>query len=114
MAKQKINKELLARWQDRIAWIRTANFSKEESRDEREARKTRARKDYNYFSEEYFPHIARSKNAKFHTIAANLILKFALIRALFKWFRGCAKSTHFTVIIPMWLKIQEPRQINVM
>jgi len=114
MAKHKINKELLGRWQDRIAWIRTANFSKEESREQKEARKARARKDYNYFVNEYFPHIARSSNAKFHTYAANLMLKYAFIRALFEWFRGCAKSTHFTVFIPMWLKIQEPRQINVM
>lgn len=114
MAKLKIDKELLARWQDRIAWIRTASFSKEESREEKEARKARARKDYNYFVTEYYPHIARSGNARFHTIAANMMLNYAFIRALFKWFRGCAKSTHFTVFIPMWLKIQEPRQINVM
>ncbi|WP_282635705.1 hypothetical protein [Sphingobacterium thalpophilum] len=114
MGKQKINKELLARWQDRIAWIRTATFSKEESREQRESRKARARRDYNYFVSEYFPHIARSGNARFHMLAANMILKFAFIRALFEWFRGCAKSTHFTVFIPMWLKIQEPRQINVM
>lgn len=114
MAKQKINKELLARWQDRIAWIRTANFSTTETKEAREARKIRARKDYNFFVQEYFPHIARSKNAKFHTYAANLVLKNGFIRALFKWFRGCAKSTHFTVFIPMWLKIQEPREINVM
>lgn len=114
MAKQKINKELLARWQDRIAWIRTANFTNTETKEAREARKIRARKDYNFFVQEYFPHIARSKNAKFHTYAANLVLKNGFIRALFKWFRGCAKSTHFTVFIPMWLKIQEPREINVM
>lgn len=114
MAKQKISKELLSRWQDRIAWVRTASFSKEESREQKEARKARARKDYNYFVTEYYPHIARSGNARFHTLAANMMLKYAFIRALFKWFRGCAKSTHFTVFIPMWLKIQEPRQINVM
>lgn len=112
--KPKISKEMLERWQDRVAWIRTAKFSTAESPEEREARKSRARKEYNYFVTEYFPHIARSKNAKFHTFAANMVLKFALIRALFKWFRGCAKSTHFTVFIPMWLKIQEPRQINTM
>lgn len=114
MSKQKISKEMLQRWQDRVAWVRSAKFSQNESKEEREARKARARKDYNYFVQEYCPHIARSKNAWFHTRAANLILKYGFIRLLLMWFRGCAKSTHLTVFIPMWLKIQEPREINVM
>lgn len=114
MANQKINKDLLARWQDRVAWVRAVTFSKTETKEERDARKQRARKDYNYFTEEYFPHLARKKNANFHAYAANLVLKYSILKALFEWFRGCAKSTHFTVMIPLWLKIQEPREIDVM
>lgn len=105
---------MLQRWQDRIAWVMTSTFLHPESEAISKARKKRARWDYNFFVREYFGHIARSENAKFHTSAANKVLKNPFIRALFKWFRGCAKSTHFTVFMPMWLKIQEPRQINVM
>lgn len=113
MAK-KISKELLARWQDRIAWIRSATFTREDAPEVRQSRIERARKDYNYFVETYFPHLARKPNASFHRKAAKAIQANKSIRALFEWFRGCAKSSHMTVMIPMWLKIQEPREINTM
>jgi predicted phage terminase large subunit-like protein len=109
-----VTKELLSRWQDRIAWVMAHTFLNEDNPAVAAARKKRARWDYDFFVREYFPHIARSKNAKFQTAGANKVLKNPLLRALFKWFRGCAKSTHFTVFMPMWLKIQEPREINVM
>lgn len=113
MAK-KINKDILQRWYDRISWIRSASFSKQETRDEKDARIARARKDYDYFVSEYFPHLARKKNGKFQTQAANFLLKITMIRALFEWARGHAKSSHLSLLIPLWLKIQEPREINVM
>lgn len=113
MAK-KINKDILQRWQDRIAWIRSASFSKQETREEKEARITRARKDYDYFVREYFPHLARKPNGKFQIQAANYLLSNPKTRALFEWARGHAKSSHLSLLIPLWLKIQEPRQINVM
>ncbi|ADY51522.1 phage uncharacterized protein [Pseudopedobacter saltans DSM 12145] len=113
MAK-KINKDILQRWQDRIAWIRSASFNKEETRAEKDARIARARKDYNYFVSEYFPHLARKQNGKFQTQAANYLLRTKQTRALFEWARGHAKSSHLSLLIPLWLKIQEPREINVM
>jgi predicted phage terminase large subunit-like protein len=113
MAK-KINKDILQRWQDRIAWIRSASFSREETRAEKDARITRARKDYAYFVSEYFPHLARKPSGKFQIHAANYLLKNKQTRALFEWARGHAKSSHLSLLIPLWLKIQEPREINVM
>ena len=36
------------------------------------------------------------------------------MRAVYKWARGHAKSTHMDVMIPMWLHCQKERELNVM
>lgn len=74
----------------------------------------RARRDYGFFVEYYFPHFAKCACGEFQTEAANLILKNRNLKAVFKWARAHAKSTHMDVFIPMWLKCQKERQINVM
>jgi len=111
---RKISKELLARWQDRIAWIRSATFTREDSPEVRQARIDRARRDYDFFVRTYFPHLARKPNSKSHIKVANTVKGSKRLRALFEMFRSWAKSSHLTVMIPMWLKIQEPREINTM
>ena len=85
---------------------------------------SKARNDYNYFCEYYFEHYARqlqddgtyvvSKTANFHTQAANKIKSNKTIKAAFKWARGHAKSTHFDIMLPLWLKFQEIPQLHVM
>ena len=85
------------------------------------ARIERARRDYAYFVSYYFPHYCTDKHtgevipsAKFHIQAAQKIRKERNLRAVFKWARGHAKSTHMDVMIPMWLKCQKEREIHVM
>lgn len=112
--KSKATKELLQRWNDRITWIKSEQFILQDSPELTSKRKARARKDYGYFVTEYFPHLAKKKSSNFQIKAAMMLLKFAMIRALFEWARGHAKSTHICLLIPLWLKIQEPRQLNVM
>ena len=55
-----------------------------------------------------------SKNATQFRIWANKVLKERNLKAAFKWHRGAAKSTHLDIFIPLWLKCQETRQLNVM
>lgn len=74
----------------------------------------RARKDYAFFVEYYFPHFAKCPTGKFQVQAANFILNHRNSKAVFKWARAHAKSTHMDVFIPLWLKCQERREINVM
>jgi len=66
---------------------------------------TKAKKDYAYFVETYFPHLASDKCADFQIKAANKIKREARIKAVLKWFRGAAKSTHSNILIPLWLWI---------
>jgi predicted phage terminase large subunit-like protein len=76
------------------------------------ARITRARKDYDYFVSYYFPHFARCRCAAFQVKAANFILKNQNMKAVFKWARGHAKSTHMDIFIPLWLMCQDPSHLS--
>lgn len=114
--------DALKRWKqlcDTIQNMSTVNASETEA--VRLQRITRARNDYAFFVEYYFPHYCTNKDsgelipsAPFHIEAARKILKNKNLRAVFKWARGHAKSTHMDVMIPMWLKCQARREINVM
>ena len=117
-------RESIARWRSLTAEIdrcTQADMPVGETPDERTARIERARKDYAFFVEYYFPHYCTNRetgrmipSAPFHIDAAKKILKNRNLRAVFQWARGHAKSTHMDVMIPLWLKCQRQREINVM
>ncbi|MDR2652067.1 MAG: hypothetical protein LBC68_07090 [Prevotellaceae bacterium] len=92
-----------------------------ETAAEQKARIGRARRDYAFFVEYYFPHWCTDKktgkiipSATFHIEAANRILRNKDLRQVLKWARAHAKSTHMDVFVPLWLKCQSEREINVM
>jgi predicted phage terminase large subunit-like protein len=85
---------------------------KEESKTVQKARIERARKDYAYFVKTYFSDIATTPCGRFQIDEANYLLKNPNARQAAVWARGHAKSTHFGVFIPLWLKIQQQRTIN--
>ena len=109
-----VKKELLERWKERCRTIQARDFSLSATPEQAEARRKRARRDYPYFVRTYFPHLATSKCGKFQIDAAQYLLRNRNTRAVFEWARGHAKSSHLSLMIPLWLKIQEPRQINFM
>ncbi|MDX9747415.1 MAG: hypothetical protein RBT57_02840 [Paludibacter sp.] len=114
MALKKVT-EALREWQRHNEEVRqqtTVNHA--EKKADQLARIRRARKDYAYFVEYYFPHFAKCKTGKFQVKAANYILQNKNSKAVFKWARAHAKSTHMDVFIPLWLKCQEARELNVM
>lgn len=115
-------KQALRQWKQlgsNIANLSTINVT--EGAAERLARIKKAKKDFSYFVEYYFPHYAKDKEtgtyikpAKFHLEAAKAVIKNRNLRAVFQWPRGHAKSTYMDIIIPMWLMAQDKRSINVM
>ena len=115
-------KEALQRWHELCTTIQNmTTVNKLETAADKLARIERARKDYAFFVEYYFPHYCTERttdtlipSAKFHIDAAKKLLKKRNLRAVFQWARGHAKSTHMDVMIPMWLKCQKQREINVM
>jgi hypothetical protein len=115
-------REALARWNrhnEDVAKFTTVN--EKEDKAIQLARIKRARNDYAFFVEYYFPHFCTDRttgrvipSASFHIRAASQIRKERNLRAVFQWARGHAKSTHMNIFTPLWLKCQEEKQINVM
>ena len=93
---------------------------------ERDRRIKRLLSNYDEFCEYYFAHfltlrdkatgevIRTIHNAPFHTKAALKIRNTPDLKAVFKWPRGHAKSTHIGVFIPLWLIFQPKRLIDFM
>ena len=96
-----------AEWQ---RWCRTVQERTPilpEAPAEKQARIRRARRDYNFFVEYYFPHYtddpATGKHtacAPFQIEAANRVFRSRNYKGVEKWARGHAKSTHFDIFIP--------------
>nr|DAJ84651.1 MAG TPA: Large Terminase [Caudoviricetes sp.] len=121
MAKNRLSKERWKAWEERRRLILSADFCLSGTSEHKEARIREARKDYAYFVETYFPHLCTNKETKgiircgkFQIDAAKYLKAHRHTRAVFEWARGHAKSTHVSLMIPIWLMIQEERTINVM
>ena len=102
------------RWNERVASLLAKDYFLPDNPDLRDARISRAAKDYAFFVDTYFSHLAPKKCGRFQLDAASYLLKHPNTRALFEWARGHAKSSHLSLLIPLWLKIQKPKQIHVM
>lgn len=106
-------KEMLKRWHEHCQYIQektSIGFS--ESSSDKEKRKQQAKRDYDYFVEYYFPHFTYDAhqdrtihNASFHTQWANRVKANIKFAGVAEWPREHAKSTHNTIFIPLWLKI---------
>lgn len=93
---------------------------------ERDRRIKRLLSNYDEFCEYYFAHfltlrdkatgevIKTIHNAPFHTKAALKIRNTPNLKAVFKWPRSHAKSTHIGVFIPLWLIFQPKGLIDFM
>jgi len=109
-----VDPNLLKRWNERTEWVKSSTFAPAETDSDQRARIERARKDYVFFVETYFGHLAKKKCGKFHFDAAKYIKNTPTARAVFEWARGHAKSTHISLITPLWLRIQKDRDPMVM
>ena len=115
-------KEAFLAWQQHCEKVQTATtLTAHETTRQREQRIARLRKDYAAFVDYYFPHYTQNAQtgkktpcAPFHIRAANQVMKEKNLKAVYKWHRGAAKSTHLDIFIPLWLKCQEHRELNVM
>lgn len=76
-----------------------------------EERRAKSKRDYAYFCQTYFPHLATAPSAAFHVRAANEILKNQRLRAIYEWARGLAKSSNMSLMIPLWLMLCHAEQL---
>lgn len=122
-------KQRYQEWQEHCRRIQsitdTASLARETA-VQKERRIRRLQKDYAAFCEYYFPHFLQLRdkttgevlrtihNAPFHNAAATKVKNTPNLKAVFKWPRGHAKSTHFDIFMPLWLMFQPKRLINFM
>ncbi|MBQ7518199.1 MAG: hypothetical protein IJU13_07235 [Bacteroidales bacterium] len=115
MASQVSRKEALQEWRH---WCETVQNNTvvpaQETTAQKRVRLRHLMSDYAAFVNYYFPHYTddpatgkHTECAPFHIKAANTIKKNRTIQYGAKWARGHAKSTHFDIFIPMWLKAQK-------
>lgn len=129
MATAAEKKSAFEQWKEhckRVQSITTTTALATETPAQRDRRKERLFKDYAAFCEYYFPHFLTVRdqttgevertihNAPFHNMAARKVRDTANLKAVFKWPRGHAKSTHFDIFIPLWLMLRPKRLINFM
>lgn len=76
-----------------------------ESPNERAARIARAKTDYAFFVDYYFPHYATAKAPDFHISLARYVKAKPTAKVIVRWGRGLAKSVIVNTILPMWLWI---------
>ena len=122
-------KQMQLEWQEHCRQIQSITDTRSLVREtavEKERRIRRLQKDYAAFCEYYFPHFLQQRdkvtgevvrivhNAPFHNAAALKVKNTPNLKAVFKWPRGHAKSTHMDIFTPLWLMFQPKRLINFM
>ena len=122
-------KQMQLEWQEHCRQIQSITDTKSLVREtavEKERRIRRLQKDYAAFCEYYFPHFLQQRdkvtgevvrivhNAPFHNAAALKVKNTPNLKAVFKWPRGHAKSTHMDIFTPLWLMFQPKRLIDFM
>lgn len=122
-------KQMQLEWQEHCRQIQSITDTKSLVREtsvQKEQRIRRLQKDYAAFCEYYFPHFLQLRdkvtgelirtihNAPFHNAAALKVKNTPNLKAVFKWPRGHAKSTHMDIFTPLWLMFQPKRLINFM
>ena len=122
-------KKMQLEWQEHCRQIQSITDTKSLTREtgtQKEQRIRRLQKDYAAFCEYYFPHFLQLRdkvtgevirivhNAPFHNTAALKVKNTPNLKAVFKWPRGHAKSTHMDIFTPLWLMFQPKRLIDFM
>lgn len=85
-----------------------------ETKKEQAERIAQAKAKYEFFVQKYFPHYATSACAAFHIYIANQIKKNKRCKYLLGWGRGLAKSVHLTILIPLWLWINDDMKVMLL
>ncbi len=90
------------------------NVNPNESKQDKNARIKRAKKDFAYFVETYFAHYITDndtnkiiKSPDFHISLAKKVKKERKIKGIIRWGRGLAKSVVADLFIPLWLWVND-------
>lgn len=104
MTQRTRDKKALEAYLKKLEWVRsTGDPSAEETKQEREDRIERLKKDYKGCVEYYFPHYATYETPDFHVDFANKVARNPDFKGYAEWGRGLAKSVVINILLPFWL-----------
>lgn len=93
---------------EKIKLIRASGgtINTNETKEEKNARIERAKKDYRFMMSYYFPHYASVEAADFHVDFAKMVWKNPVFKGFAEWGRGLAKSVVVDISLPfsLWLR----------
>lgn len=92
------------RWRDHCENIQgRTSVNPGETPDQKMTRINRAKVDFRYFVEYYFPHYASAGTPDFHVSLAKHVKANPACKVLVRWGRGLAKSVLCDMVLPLWL-----------
>lgn len=104
---KKADKSALERYKKRLEFARSSGgVNPYETEKEKQERIARAKKDWRFLVQYYFPHYATSDSADFQIKGAEMTAKNRTCRQFDEWGRGLAKSVWNDVIKPfgLWMR----------
>lgn len=87
--------------------LKATSINISETPEQQTERKKRLEASYIDWFEYYFPHIAKTKSAKYHKKLAKLIIDNPKSKTLAEIYRSGAKSVHVSMGIPMFMYVKE-------
>lgn len=94
-------------WRKHCSNVRNHTGVSLDTPEEQLRRIERARTDYRFFVEYYFPHYATAQVPDFHVQLARMVKANPTAKVIVRWGRGLAKSVVCDIIIPLWLWIND-------
>lgn len=105
---RKQDKISIARYQAKLAQASShGNINPFESEKERKTAIERARKDFKYMVQRYFPHYATAPTPQFHIDFAKRVKKDGTFKGFAQWGRALSKSVVNNILLPFWLWIND-------
>lgn len=101
---RKDDKKALERYQKKLDFARNAGgVNIYETKEEKAQRIERAKRDYAFMVDYYFPHYASAPTADFQIEWASMVKRNKTFKGFCMWGRGLAKSVHNCILLPFWL-----------
>jgi hypothetical protein len=99
-------REAILKWQRHVRVIQSyTNVNPFESFQEKQERIEKARYNFAFFVQYYFPHYAEYETPDFHVSLAKYVKTNKVCNVIVRWGRGLAKSVICNNILPLWLWI---------
>lgn len=102
------DKSAIERYKKKLELSRSfSNVNPFETEKEKREAIERAKKDFSFMVQRYFPHYATSKTPDFHIDFSKRVLKNKTFKGFAQWGRALSKSVVNDVLLPFWLWINE-------